>query len=103
MENLYTLLEKPKPFLRDEMPFWNEPHFAIHGDCRYDELVTLEQTTIASQKEVRTYHIWNRYFAPDMISGELERAGFHAPAHYGDVTGKPLTSDSETVAIIAEK
>lgn len=84
--------------------FWlNEPHFVIQGDSRYGDLVTLEQTTVVSRNEARTYHIWNRYFTPDMISGELENAGFHNPAHYGDVTGKQWTSDSDTLAIVAEK
>ena len=84
--------------------FWlPEPHFVIQGDSRYGDLVTLEQTTVVSQQEARTYHIWNRYFTPDLLAEELEQAGFHNPAHFGDVAGASPTGDSETLAIVAEK
>lgn len=84
--------------------FWRpDSHFTIQADGKYGDLVTLEQTTVVSQQETRAYHIWNRYFTPELLSNELQRAGFRTQTLFGDVSGKPVSDDSETLAVAAER
>ncbi|MCC8165010.1 MAG: class I SAM-dependent methyltransferase [Planctomycetes bacterium] len=84
--------------------FWRpDAHFTIEGDSKYGESVTLEQTTVVTPESARTYHIWNRYFTTASLEEELRAAGFRVCGFYADVTGKPVTDASETVAVVAER
>lgn len=84
--------------------FWrSDAHFTIQANCIYENHVTLEQTIVLSSDEIQPYYIWQRHFSPDMLVAEVEKAGFRNPVLYGDVTGRPWSSVSETMAVIVEK
>ncbi|MFB4212387.1 hypothetical protein ACE1TH_10820 [Shouchella sp. JSM 1781072] len=53
--------------------------------------------------DTQTYYIWNQYFTKPMLQTELEEAGFSIKEVYSDVTGKPYTAKSDTMAVLVEK
>lgn len=84
--------------------FWSaEKYLSLHGQYRYSDTVTLEQTTIITDKEIREYDIWNCCFTPETLIKEAHAAGFKNAELFSDVTGKPYAEDSPTIAILLEK
>ena len=84
--------------------FWRpDSHYVIQADCIYDKQTTLEQTVVVSHDAIQPYYIWHRYFDREMLALELENAGFRNPQFFGDITGAPYSSTSETMAVIVEK
>lgn len=84
--------------------FWRpDAHCAIQGNYIYDDATTLEQTVVVAPGSVRPYYVWNRYFTPEGLAGELEHAGFHSLERFDTVAGKPWSGDAETLAMTAEK
>ncbi|MFS0785497.1 class I SAM-dependent methyltransferase [Shouchella sp. 1P09AA] len=85
--------------------FWSpENHLELQQNCTYpDERVSLEQTNVMTADDTQTYYIWNQYFTKPMLQTELEEAGFSTKEVYSDVTGKPYTAKSDTMAFLAKK
>lgn len=84
--------------------FWREEGYvALCGRYRYQNLVTLEQTTILSEGDMMTYEIWNTCFTGESLRKEAEESGFKVCEIFGDIAGTPYREDSPTLAILLEK
>ncbi len=84
--------------------FWNPgEHLALTGRYKYPDHITLEQTTILSAKDKRTYYLWNTCFTPRQLKKEAEQSGFKTHSIYSDISGTPYTESSPTIAILLEK
>ncbi|MZU11746.1 SAM-dependent methyltransferase, partial [Bifidobacterium longum] len=76
-----------------------EPHVALQYNTKYNERVTLEQTTILTANETKTYYLWMTYFTKATLQKEMEAAGFVVSGFYGDVKGSPYDENSPTIAV----
>ncbi|MDL2293568.1 class I SAM-dependent methyltransferase [Ruminococcaceae bacterium OttesenSCG-928-D13] len=84
--------------------FWSEkPHLALQNNLKYPGRVSLEQTVVLTEGEMKTTLIWNQYFTPQALAKEAEAAGFTVLALYGDAAGAPYAEDGETLALLLEK
>lgn len=84
--------------------FWtDEPHVALQYNTKYNERVTLEQTTILTDHENKNYYLWMTYFTKETLQKEMEAAGFVVSGFYGDVKGSPYDENSPTLAVVLEK
>lgn len=84
--------------------FWCEgSYLEMNGLYRYEDYVTLEQTAIISDNEIKTYYIWNTCFSKETLITEVKEAGFKVCDVFGDVAGSPYNKDSFTIAILLEK
>lgn len=54
--------------------FWREHgYIALSGHYKYQDLITLEQTTIISDAEIATYYIWNTCFTQNSLVEEVKK------------------------------
>ncbi len=84
--------------------FWSaEKHLCFTALLKYPEHVTLHQAGVLTEKETKSYYIWNHCFSPDTIGQEAERAGFRVLKVFGDVAGAPYREDSPALAVLLEK
>lgn len=84
--------------------FWSpEKHLSFNGQYKYSDHVTLEQTTVVTDKGIREYCIWNSYFTPETLMKEAQTAGFRKFQVFCDVAGEPYTEHSPTIAMLMEK
>ncbi|MCF7930648.1 MAG: class I SAM-dependent methyltransferase [Acholeplasmataceae bacterium] len=75
-----------------------EHHYIYNQNVRLNQYIILDESS-----KVDVYRIWDTCFTKDSISKELEESGFHLNQVLSDVSGKPYKSDSNTLAVIAEK
>lgn len=84
--------------------FWREgKYLELCEQYHYSDDVTLEQTTVVTEKNFMTYYIWNCYFSKDALLKEAREAGFEHYEIFSDVAGKSYDNDSLTMAILLEK
>lgn len=84
--------------------FWsNEPHVLIAINKAYPNRHYLERYLVITEKECRTYNIWNHAFGAEELIAELENAGFENVALYSDALGNEFTNVSKTICAVAEK
>lgn len=84
--------------------FWCEENYmALNGNYKYENNITLEQTVIITNDEIREYYIWNQYFSPESLIEEAKESGFKVLGLFGDVAGTPYEENSDTIALLLEK
>jgi len=84
--------------------FWREDEYiALFGRYKYPNSVTLEQTTIISNKDMSTYYVWNTCFTKETLMNEAKENGFKVCEVFGDIAGEPYHKDSPTLAILLER
>ncbi|WP_440896696.1 class I SAM-dependent methyltransferase [Amphibacillus sp. Q70] len=84
--------------------FWHEEaHLTLQNFSKYINHVTLEQTTVITDSEITSYHIWTTYFTKARLIKEVTEAGFKVCQVFEDVKGSPYTETSPTLAILLEK
>lgn len=84
--------------------FWREgSYLEMNGLYKYPNHVTLEQTSVISNNEIKTYYIWNTCFTKEKLIDEAREAGFQVAGIWGDVAGRPYQKDGGTIAILLEK
>lgn len=84
--------------------FWREDeHLQLNRCYKYSDNVTLEQTTIISDKEMVTYYLWNTYFTKETLIKEAKESGFKVCELFGDVAGQVYNKNNSTIAILLEK
>ncbi|HIW75265.1 MULTISPECIES: SAM-dependent methyltransferase [Gordonibacter] len=83
--------------------FWRPgPYLEMQHRLKYEDVATLEQIVVADCDGASAYHLWNTYFTPEMLSAELAAAGFDTLVFAGDVAGASASSDSQTLAVVAQ-
>lgn len=88
----------------DNNGFWREGgYLELNGSYKYAGHVTLEQTSVVSDEEIKTYYIWNTCFTREALIAESKEAGFQVCGVFGDVAGSPYDKDGCTIAILLEK
>jgi len=65
--------------------------------------VTLDKYTIVEKARKRVVYHWLQHYDEDLLKDEFERNGFKVEALYADVAGRPITSDSTEIAVVARK
>ncbi|MGM9902572.1 hypothetical protein A5844_000929 [Enterococcus sp. 10A9_DIV0425] len=84
--------------------FWTaEPHIALNNYLKYNNNVTLEQTSILTENKLIDYYLWTTYFTQETLMKEVCEAGFSVVDVFGDVKGSLYKKDSPTLAIVLEK
>lgn len=84
--------------------FWSpQPYVELGQQIKYEQLVSLEQSVILTNETTETYFIWNQYFTREMLTRELEAAGFTVLSVYNDVSGSDYSEGNDTMAILVEK
>lgn len=84
--------------------FWsNHSHFTIQQNKQFENEISLEHTLIIEKEKVRNIYLWSQYFTKELIMQELNEAGFEIIEVYSDITGKPYSNESETIAVLARK
>jgi hypothetical protein len=58
---------------------------------------------IEAYGNVSIYRNWFQDYTPNPIKAELEHGGFQVKSFWGDLTGKPYTSESEWIGLITCK
>ncbi len=84
--------------------FWRKnPYVALYGKYKYPDNVTLEQTMISCDEDCETYYIWNTCFTKEQLKKEAENSGFHVLSYFGDMAGRPFSTDSDTIAVLLQR
>jgi len=79
-------------------------HLSLEHHYVYNENVRLNQYIILDESsKVDVYRIWDTCFTKDSITKELEGSGFCLNQVLSDIAGTSYKSDSNTLAIVAEK
>jgi hypothetical protein len=63
----------------------------------------LNKYTIIDESRKRAVYNWLQCYSKDSLRNEFEENGFNVEEFYSDVAGKPLTSESTEIAIVAKK
>jgi len=85
--------------------FWSpDDYYCFVNTFKYEEeKVILDKYTIIEDSHKRTVYNWLQYFSKDSLINEFEENGFKVDELYSDVSGKPFTSESTEIAIVAQK
>ncbi|VEN72571.1 Class I SAM-dependent methyltransferase [Candidatus Desulfarcum epimagneticum] len=83
--------------------FWSpDDYYGFVNTFKYEnEKVALDKYTLIEANRKRVVYNWLQYFSEDSLKKEFEENGFRVDALYSDVAGKPLTPDSDEIAIVA--
>ncbi|SHH04546.1 Ubiquinone/menaquinone biosynthesis C-methylase UbiE [Anaerosphaera aminiphila DSM 21120] len=84
--------------------FWS-PHkyLELIARYKYPNYITLEHYTIITNKNTKSYYVWNSHFNRETLIKECRDAGFNILDIYGNVAGEKYTENSNTIAILLEK
>ncbi|MGL5434253.1 MAG: class I SAM-dependent methyltransferase [Lachnospiraceae bacterium] len=84
--------------------FWHKNQYlALQATHKYPNNITLEQTTIITEDQEKTYYLWNTCYKKETLLTEAEAAGFKLCNIYGDLAGANYNVHSPTIAILLEK
>jgi SAM-dependent methyltransferase len=83
--------------------YWAEGDYVgIHQAFVYKQAnLSLDRYTIVEPHETWEIFNWFQHFTEESLRSELGSAGFEISQMAGDLTGKPLTSGSDFIAVIA--
>jgi 2-polyprenyl-3-methyl-5-hydroxy-6-metoxy-1,4-benzoquinol methylase len=85
--------------------FWSpEDYYCFVNTFKYEkEKVILDKYTIIEESQTRIVYNWLQCFSRDSLRKEFEENGFTVKEIYSDVAGKPFSSNSTEIAIVAKK
>lgn len=89
-----------------ESGFWKPgPHLVLEQGFDYpDQSIWLDQyVVIEADAKISAYRNWFQDYTPETISAELAQGGFAVQSLWGDLTGQPLTTDSEWIGVMAQR
>lgn len=89
-----------------ESGFWKpSPHLVLEEGFDYPEQsLWLDQfTVIEADGNVSVYRNWFQDYTPEAITAELEQNSFAVDNLYGDLTGTPLSPQSEWIGIVTSR
>jgi SAM-dependent methyltransferase len=89
-----------------ETGFWKPgPHLLLEEGFDYPEQsIWLDQAvTIEADGKITVYRNWFQDYAPETIRAELEQNHFVVEGLWGDLTGSPLTPESEWIGVVTHK
>jgi 2-polyprenyl-3-methyl-5-hydroxy-6-metoxy-1,4-benzoquinol methylase len=85
--------------------FWSpDDYYCFVNTFKYEkEKVLLDKYTVIDESSKRTVYNWLQCYSQDSLRNEFEENGFNVEEFYSDVAGKPFTSESTEIAIVARK
>ena len=85
--------------------FWSpDDYYCFVNTFKYEkEKVMLDKYTIIENPGKRIVYNWLQYFSDASLRAEFEENGFVIEGFYSDVAGKPFSSDSPEIAVVARK
>ena len=85
--------------------FWSpNDYYCFVNTFKYEkEKVILDKYTIIDESGKRTVYNWLQCYSTDSLTDEFEKNGFNVEELYSDVAGKPFTSESTEIAVVAKK
>jgi len=85
--------------------FWSpEDYYCFVNTFKYEkEKVILDKYTIIEESRKHVVYNWLQCYSKDSLRNEFEENGFKIEELYSDVAGKPFTSESAEIAIVAKK
>ena len=90
----------------EEGGFWCEkPHICLESVYQYDDedATELRQCVVLTDESIHCYNIWDHFFSKEKLLSEIQTAGFNSFEFYGDVAGKQLSDNSETICGVFTK
>jgi cyclopropane fatty-acyl-phospholipid synthase-like methyltransferase len=85
--------------------FWSqEDYYCFVNTFKYEtDNVILDKYTIIEESRKRVVYNWLQYYSKEALVKEFEAGGFMINQLFSDVSGKAYSSDSEEIAIAAQK
>ncbi len=85
--------------------FWSPyDYYCFVNTFKYEkEKVILDKYTIIDESRKREVYNWLQCYSKDSLRDEFEENGFNVEEVYSDVAGKPFTSESTEIAIVAKR
>jgi SAM-dependent methyltransferase len=85
--------------------FWKPgPHLVLEHGFAYDGDVFLDQYIVVEPSaKISVYRNWFQDYTAGTIGAELEAGGFAVHRLWGDLTGTPLTPESDWIGVVARK
>ncbi|QOR35511.1 methyltransferase domain-containing protein [Clostridium sp. 'deep sea'] len=85
--------------------FWSEKeHLVLENLFFYNnKKIRLKQYVVIEKDRERVFRIYQQHYEPQELTNILKQNGFNVIHCYEDLTGKPYTKNSKTMAIIAQK
>lgn len=81
--------------------FWSPAaHLEVNSAGYFADDLTLRQTAVITETEIRRFYLWDTYFTRESLAAEVQAAGFAVCACYGDVSGAPYRQSSPTLAVL---
>ena len=90
----------------EEGGFWCEkPHICLESVYQYDDedATELRQCVVVADESIKCYNIWAHFFTKEKLLSEIQPVGFNSFEFYGDVAGKPLSDNDETICGVFTK
>lgn len=90
----------------EEGGFWCEkPHICLESVYQYDDedATELRQCVVVTDESIKCYNIWAHFFTKEKLLSEIQPVGFNSFEFYGDVAGKPLSDNDETICGVFTK
>ena len=90
----------------EEGGFWCEkPHICLESVYQYDDVdaTELRQCVVVADESIKCYNIWAHFFTKEKLLSEIQPVGFNSFEFYGDVAGKPLSDNDETICGVFTK
>jgi SAM-dependent methyltransferase len=81
------------------------PHLLLERYTDYaDQQTGLDQHfVIEPDGQVTEFRLWTSYYTAERISAVLNTQGFRVVGLYNDLTGTPLSTDSEWIGVVAQR
>ncbi len=85
--------------------FWSpEDYYCFVNTFKYEkEKVILDKYTIIEESRKRVVYNWLQCYSRESLGREFGENGFKVETLYSDVAGKPFSSESKELAIVAKK
>ena len=85
--------------------FWSDnEHLLLENLFFYNnKKIRLKQYVVIEKDRERVFRIYQQHYEPQQLTNILKQSGFNVIHCYEDLTGKPYTKNSKTMAIIAQK
>ncbi len=85
--------------------FWKPgPHLVLEQGFSYPGDLFLDQyTVIEGDGKISVYRNWFQDYTPETIRAELTAGGFEVESLWSDLTGTPITPDSEWIGVVTRK
>ena len=84
--------------------FWRpHPCLVLHADFFFSQAVALCQKHVVLDDELTVYLLWQTFFTPERLRGELETAGFVMDNVWGSLTGEAWTVDAPAIGLLCHR